>query len=87
MKNAAVLFHNILLDMIHWYILHNYDADHRCPYAQQQNHSLTYHTDIRYIHMMHMIHLYDTDILFYKTLQPICSPRFCKVKYLFLNFK
>ena len=52
MKNAAVLFHNMLLDMIHWYILHNYDADHRCPYAQQQNPSLTYHTDIR--HMNHM---------------------------------
>ena len=73
MKNAAVLFYNILFDMIHWYILHYYDADHRFPYAQQQNLSLTYLTDMIFIHM---IHLHDTDVLFYniRTLQPICSP-------------
>ena len=79
MKNAAVLFYNILLDMIHWYILHYYDADHRFPYAQQQI-SLTYHTDMILTYMMHMIHLYNTNVLFYdifiRTLQPICSPRF-----------
>ena len=74
MKNAAVLFYNILLNMIHWYILHYYDADHRFPYAQQQNLSVTYHTDMIFIYMIHMIHLHDTDVLFYKTLQPICSP-------------
>ena len=76
MKNAAVLFYNILFDMIHWYILHYYDADHRFPYAQQQNLCLTYHTKMIFIHMIHMIHLHDTDVLFYniRTLQPICSP-------------
>ena len=50
MTNAAVLFYNILLDMIHWYILHYYDADHRFPYAQQQNLSLNYYTDMIFIH-------------------------------------
>lgn len=76
MKNAAVLFYNILFDMIHWYILHYYDADHRFPYAQQQNLFSTYHTEMIFIHMIHMIHLHDTDVLFYniRTLQPICSP-------------
>ena len=79
MKNAAVLFYNILFDMIHWYILHYYDADHRFPYAQQQNLCLTYHTEMIFIHMILMIHLHDTDVLFYKidfirALKPICSP-------------
>ena len=83
MKNAAVLFYNILLDMIHWYILHYYDADHRFPYAQQQNLCLTYHTKMIFIHM---IHLHDTDVKHYNLFVHLELVAF-KVKYLFLNFK
>ena len=93
MKNAAVLFYNILFDMIHWYILHYYHADHRFPYAQQQNLCLTYHTEMIFIHMIHMIHLHDTDVLFYNILLEHYNLFVhlelvaFKVKYLFLNFK